>query len=67
VRTIGDSAITGDVWIDSSRIDSSYTALDVRNLVGTLHLHSLSMTGDSLVPPVYFENVSALDTTQLHW
>ncbi|HXP90826.1 MAG TPA: hypothetical protein VN931_07865 [Fibrobacteria bacterium] len=67
VRTVGDSTITGDVWIDSSRIDSSYTALDLRNLAGTAHLLDLSMTADSLVPPVYFQNVSALDTSQIRW
>jgi hypothetical protein len=25
------------------------------------------MTGDSLVPPVNFQNVSALDTSRLRW
>lgn len=57
----------GGIWIDSCRIDTSYTAIEMRNISGSVHVHDVTMTADSLVPPVSFQNIGLLDTARLHW
>jgi len=59
--------IPGDIWIDSCRIDTSYTAIEMRNIAGSVRIHDVTMTADSLVPPVSFQGVGLLDTARLRW
>ena len=59
--------VPGDIWIDSCRVDTSYFAIEMRNVTGTVHIHDVTMTADSLVPPVSFQNIGFLDTARLVW
>lgn len=61
------SGVAGDVAIDSCRIDTCGSGLDLRNIYGALKLHDLGMVGDTLVPPVVFQNDTGLDTARLRW
>jgi hypothetical protein len=61
------NGVAGDIWIDSCRIDTSLTAIEMRDITGTVHIHDVTMTADSLVPPVSFTGVSVLDTLRLRW
>ena len=57
----------GNIWIDSCRIDTSFTAIELRNLTGKLHIHDVTMTADSMAPPFSFQNIGLLDTARLRW
>lgn len=59
--------VPGDIWIDSCRVDTSLFAIEMRNVSGTVHIHDVAMRGDSLVPPVSFQNIGTLDTARLVW
>lgn len=61
------SGVLGDVEIDSCRADSSGAGLDLRDMYGKLRLHDISMTGDTLNPPITFKNDTGLDTARLTW
>jgi len=58
---------TGNIWIDSCRIDTSYTAIEMRNLAGSVHIRDVTMTADLLDPPVSLLNIGFLDTARLRW
>ena len=59
--------VVGNIWIDSCRIDTNYTAIEMRNVSGAVHIHDVSMTADSLDPPVSFTAIGTLDTARLRW
>lgn len=59
--------VAGDVWIDSTRIDTCGAGLDLRNMFGGVHLHDLAMTSDAVDPPVLFQNDTGLDTARIRW
>lgn len=61
------NSVTGDIWIDSCRIDTCGSGLNLQNVYGKLRLNDLSMVGDTLSPPVVFTNDTGLDTARLAW
>lgn len=61
------NGVAGGIWIDSCRIDTSLSAIEMRNITGAVHVRDVTMTSDSLDPPVSFANVAVLDTVRLKW